>query len=61
MWDHLIFCFEQWVDPALAISPHVYFPTRLVDSYGQTNSAGTPLGWSQGAVRAGWLRNLYGQ
>ena len=59
--DHLVFCFEQQVDSALAISPHTYFPTRLVDSYSQTNSAGTPSGWSQSLVRAIWLRDLYGQ
>jgi len=58
--DHLIFCFEQEVDSSLAISPHTYFPTRVANTYGQWNSAGTPPGWSQSAVRATWIRDLYG-
>jgi hypothetical protein len=59
--DHLVLCFEQQVDSALAHYPRPYFSTRLTDYYSQTNSAGTPAGWSQAAVRTTWLSNLYRQ
>lgn len=59
--DHLIYCLENQVDPAVTGSS-VYFPTRSTDPTQQRESATEPAGlWNRWAIRALWQRNLYGQ
>jgi hypothetical protein len=58
--DHLIYCLEQQVDPAVTGS-QMYFPTRSSDPFNQTEAAAEPPGWSVAVIRALWTRNLYGQ
>lgn len=55
--DHLVYCFERRVDPAVTGSS-TYFPTRSPDptSYAVSSYATDPA-----AVRRLWLRNLYNQ
>lgn len=58
--DHLIYCFEQEVDPTVTGSG-TYFPTRSVDPTDQEEWATEPSGWSQADVRTLWTCNLYGE
>jgi hypothetical protein len=56
--EHLVYCSENQIDPWIA--QNNYFPTSWRPS-AQRESATEPPGWSPGAIRALWLRNLYGQ
>jgi hypothetical protein len=59
--DHLTYCFENQVDPAVTGSS-VYFTTRSPDPTGQRESAAEPFGsWNRWNIRTVWLRDLYGQ
>lgn len=58
--DHLVYCFERQVDPAVTGSG-VYFPSRFIDPTQQRESAIEPGSWSQASVRRAWRRNLYGE
>lgn len=58
--DHIIYCFERTIDPAITGSP-TYFPTRSPDPTSYSEGATEPPSWSQSNIRALWLRNLYGQ
>jgi hypothetical protein len=53
--DHLVYCFERQVDPDITRSS-TYFSTRNPDPTEQ-NQSGSPTT----AVRALWLKNLYGR
>jgi hypothetical protein len=57
--DELTYCMENRIDPAIVNSP-VYFPTGSPPS-GYFESASEPAGWSPAAIRALWLKDLYGQ
>ena len=58
--DDLTYCLERQVDPAVTGSS-VYFPTRGADPWAESEGATEPPTWSQGAIRALWTHNLYGQ
>ncbi len=56
--DHLVYCFERVVDAGTKS----YFPTRssVFRPTQVTSNVAAPAGWSLGAVRAIWRRNLRG-
>jgi hypothetical protein len=58
--DHLIWCFERGIDPAIA-GNSTYFPERWVDPTNYAEYATEPANWSRDAIRALWLRDLYQQ
>jgi hypothetical protein len=57
--DHLIYCFEKQIDPAITSNPG-YFPTRSPDPSSFTEGATEPPTWNLAAIRARWQMNLYG-
>ncbi|MDX2121642.1 MAG: hypothetical protein SF070_11385 [Gemmatimonadota bacterium] len=58
--DHLVYCLEKQIDPAVTGSP-TYFVTRSPDPSTYRESATEPGTWNRNAIRALWLLNLYGQ
>jgi hypothetical protein len=53
--DHMIYCFEQTVDPTAT----AYFRGPLWDA--EAESATEPTGWSQSAIRSIWKADLFNQ
>jgi hypothetical protein len=53
--DHMIYCFEQTVDPVAT----AYFRGALFD--GEAELATEPSGWSQSAIRSIWKADLFNQ
>lgn len=57
--DHLIYCFEGQIDPAITSNPG-YFPTRSPDPTSFSEGATEPGTWNLAAIRQRWQTNLYG-
>jgi hypothetical protein len=56
--DHLVYCMENTVDPA--VTGHSYwFITRSSDPTEQRNSAPLPGGWNPSDIRKAWVYNLH--
>ena len=57
--DHLVYCFERWIDPVITSSLN-YFPTRSPDPSSFSENATEPPTWNVSAIRSLWVRDLYG-
>jgi hypothetical protein len=53
--DHMIYCFEQTVDPVAT----AFFRGGFYN--GEAETATEPPGWSQSAIRSIWKADLFNQ